>query len=334
MRKLATIRIIKDVLPIEGADNIEKVSIDGWYCVSRKGEFKPNDKCIYFEIDSLLPTLPQFSFLEKNGKKTTIFEGRTYEGYRLRTVKLKGQISQGLALPLTYFDGIPDVVGEDVSEKIGVVKYEAPIPACLAGEVKSSFPIFIPRSNEERIQNLLDILTIYKGAKFYLTEKIDGTSSTFFRYNNEFGVCSHNINLKENEFNTYWKIAKQYNLAEKTPEGFAIQGEIAGQGIQKNRLNLSDVRLFVFYVIDINKQEYLTLPEMSNFTKERGLNTVPIINDSFILNHTCEEILEMANKKSIVNSNADSEGIVFRLWESRQKISFKAISGNYLLKEK
>jgi RNA ligase (TIGR02306 family) len=332
MRKLATIRIIDEVQPIEGADAIEKVRIGGWWCVAKKGEFKNDDKCVYFEIDSLLPPVEPFLFLEKGGRKKTLFEGSEYEGYRLRTIKLRGQVSQGLALPLNLFTGISQDIGDDLSETIGVIKYEAPIPAQLAGEVKGSFPGFIPKTDEERIQNVPEFPEKYKRQKFYVTEKIDGTSATYYKYNGTFGVCSRNLELLENETNTYWKIAKEFGLADKLPEGYAIQCEIAGQGIQKNTLKLSGQRCFVFYVVDIKKYQYLTLQEMREFLKPLNMETVPVVSEEFILFHSCEQLLNMANCKSILNPHEDAEGLVFRLTGNSEKISFKAISNTYLLK--
>jgi RNA ligase (TIGR02306 family) len=137
IRKLASIRKVKDVKPIEGADVIELILIDGWQCVSKIGQLKKDDLCVYFEIDSFCPEKPEFEFLRKSSFKT-MADGST--GFRLKTIRLKEQLSQGLVLPLSEVN-LSDVnEGDDVTEILGIKKYEPPIPACLAGEVRGPVP--------------------------------------------------------------------------------------------------------------------------------------------------------------------------------------------------
>ena len=119
MRKLASIQTIKYVKPIPDADSIETVGILGWECVSKKGEFQTDDKCVYFEIDSLLPEIPEFEFLRKG------CWNETFKKFRLKTIKLRKQLSQGLALPLSVFPNLAKLnVGDDVTELLGIEKYE------------------------------------------------------------------------------------------------------------------------------------------------------------------------------------------------------------------
>jgi len=337
MRKLATIQKIEDVHSIENADSIEKVRIKGWWVVVKKDQFKINDKCVYFEIDSLLPNIPQFSFLAKGQtlKKSIIEHNKEIEGYRLKTVCLRKQISQGLAMPFSEFqpNNFESLnIDTDVSEILNVHKYEMPIPVHLSGEVKGAYPGIIPRTDEERIQNCIPLLEQYKGRIFYATSKIDGTSSTFYKYENKLGVCGHNMEFKENDKTIFWRLARQYDLKNKLPNNFAIQAETAGEGIQNNRLKLKGIDLFAFYVFDIVNQQYLILDDMKIFIKDLGLKTVPIVYDNFILNHTCEELLKLANVPSLLNPNLPQEGLVFRLNDSKEKISFKVISNDYLIK--
>jgi RNA ligase (TIGR02306 family) len=341
MRRLATVRKIAEVAPIEGADAIEKVRVDGWWCVAKKGEFKANDLCCYMEIDSLLPIRPEFAFMAKNGTKKSLVDGVEVEGYRLRTVKLRGQLSQGLALPLNAFPELakamaecPDVytINDDVTDILGIHKYDPPIPACISGEVKGIFPGFIPKSDEERIQNSLDLIEQNKGKNFTITEKLDGSSATIYKFNKAFGVCTRNLEMKENDKNTMWRLAKQYDLPGKLPDGWAIQGECCGEGIQKNSLKLNGQDIFVFYVFDIEKQEYLLLKDALEFVTSLGMKHVPVVDDSFVLDCSVENIIEMANGRSLLNQNVNREGIVFRLNEAGYKVSFKSISNHYLLK--
>jgi len=256
MRKLASIQQIAEVAPIEGADAIERVRVQDWWCVSKRGEFKAGDLCVYFEIDSLLPMTEQFAFLANRGtRKSELEDGTIVEGYRLKTIKLRGQLSQGLALPISSFgealrktETNPDKlvwaklprpespgvikhtvvgVGDDVTSILGVHKYEKPMNAQLRGLARGNFPSFLRRSDQERCQNLRpEIWDAYEANdKFQVTVKLDGSSMTAFyvtdqgteRFGTEarFGVCSRNLELKESEDNAFWKMARQIDLEEK-----------------------------------------------------------------------------------------------------------------------
>ena len=233
-------------------------------------------------------------------------------------------------------------VGYDISEKLNVVKYEQPIPVNLSGVMKGFFPGFIPRTDEERIQNCADLLEKHKGETFYITEKLDGSSVTFFKRNSEFGVCGRNWELKDSEGNTMWRIAKENNLIEKLQDGFAIQGEIIGERIQKNPLKIKGQRIHFFNVYNIKKGRYLDFKDFISFCQEIGINTVPVINPAYMLNNTAKELLEMANGKSLLNETVNREGLVFRpvieakdeISGSISRLSFKVVSNEYLLKEK
>ena len=332
MRQLATIQKILEVQPIPNADLIQKAKIKGWWCVVKKDQFKPDDLCIYHEIDSFLPLIPQYDFLAKGSSpKTMIIDGTDVKGYRLKTAVLRGQLSQGLALPVSDFPQITDPTeGMDVTDLLGIKLYEAPVPACLAGDVKGTFPGFIPKTDEERLQNLLPWLNDYRGQHFYATVKIDGSSCTVYRYQDDFGVCSHNLNLKPTEKNTFWRIANKYDLHIKLPEGYAIQAECAGEGIQDNRHKFKGQDLYVFYVYDINKGIYLELEDMLTFCKDLGLKTVPVLEMDLVLDHTLEQLLALADGP--LSNDLPREGLVFRLRGSGRKISFKVISNAYLIK--
>jgi RNA ligase (TIGR02306 family) len=345
-RKLATIRKVSEILPIEGADSIELAKIDGWQCVVKKDEFKVNDLAIYFEIDSLLPCNEPFLFMESRGRKT--LEDGT-EGYRLRTIKLKGILSQGLLMPLSLFFVETNVVeGDDVTSILNIKKYEAPIPAQLRGVSRGNFPSFIRKTDEERIQNFPEYFTIYENEEFEESEKIDGTSATYYWNSGEFGICSRNINFKidSNNDNTYFQIEQKYDIRkslESANLNIAIQGEIAGPGIQKNRLGLKEITFFIFNIYNINIQSYLS-------TKERKaildvyfshIPHVPIISISKIFQKypTMDLLLNHANGQSLINPDRKREGVVYKsinnieVFNDERIISFKSISNNYLLKE-
>ena len=332
MRKLATIREIKELLPIEGADRIELAIVDSWKVVVSKG-LTVGDRVCYCEIDSFLPIKPEFEFLRKSCYKKLV-DGT--EGFRLKTVKLRGQISQGLCIPLNELPQLAqNQVGEDVSEILGITKWEPLIGVSLSSDAKGSFPVFLKKTDEERIQNLTKEYQEYLtgGKQFYATEKLDGSSATFYLRDGEFGVCSRNLELKESENNSFWKVAKNLNIKEKLktlPFNACLQGELIGEGIQGNpyKIQGQDVRFFNLFNIDT--YEYLSIEELSKFCQGVDLLIVP--NYDFALPQTIDELLLIADGKSVLNREMDREGLVIRSIDN--KISFKAISNKFLLNDK
>jgi RNA ligase (TIGR02306 family) len=337
-RKLASIRRISDLSPIEGADKIELATIDGWKVVVAKDvNHKVGDLIVYCEVDSFLPIREDFEFLRKSSYKK-MADGN--EGFRLKTIKLRGQISQGLIVPLDVLlkHGVSsdDVFeGLDVTGTLGIIKYEPPVPAQLAGQVKGMFPSFLKKTDEERIQNLTKEFPIYKLAKFYVTEKLDGSSVTYYVKDGVFGVCSRNLDLLEDENNTMWKFAITTGLRERMVglgKNIAVQGEIIGEGIQGNPYQRIGQTVRIFNGFDIDKYDYLSLDSLLELTKVLELKTVPILDLDFTLPETIDELLLMAEGKSILNIKTEREGLVIRSHD--RKISFKAISNKFLLNEK
>lgn len=330
-RKLASIRIISDIQEIQGADMIELAIVDGWKVVVAKDvNHKIGDLVIYCEIDSFLPIKPEFEFLRKSSYKKMDDQ----EGFRLKTIKLRGQVSQGLILPIHVLPLLEMVrEGQDVTEMLGIVKYEPPIPAELSGKVKGLFPSFLRKTDEERIQNLSGELENWKDNTFYVTEKLDGSSATFYYKDGEFGVCSRNLELLETGDNTFWKVARQLDLENKMRDfgmNISIQGELIGSGVNGNiyKLNHHDVRFF--NIFDINNQEYYDLIMFKAICNRFGIETVPVLEDKFKLPDSIDVLLLQAEGKSIINKNTDREGLVIRSID--RKISFKVISNKFLLK--
>lgn len=329
MRKLATIRTIHEIKPIEGADLIELTVVDGWKCVTKKGEFAVGDAVVYCEIDSFLPVREEFEFLRKSSWKK--MDDR--EGFRLRTVKLRGQVSQGLLLHPSIL-GRSVEIGEDVSDELGITKYEAPVPACLGSEVVGPFPSFVSRTDEERIQNLADEYDSLRGKTFYVSEKIDGTSFTAFHFEGRFGVCGRNWQLAESDNNSHWRIVRSLELAKRMAtisQPIAIQGELVGPGIQGNGYGLNEAELFVFNVFDIGTGSYFDKFQLEAVCHELGLKTVPSVG-LLQVPATLDEILVMAEGRSELNSKTEREGLVWVHGGGNGRISFKTISNRFLTK--
>ena len=351
MRKLATIQRIDAINPIPNADAIEVATVGGWRVVVKRGEFAVGDLAVYCEIDSWIPSSIA-PFLSK-GNEPKEYNG--VKGERLRTVSLRKQISQGLLFPFTATmapelalrhtqnDDYP--IGVDVTELLGIQKFEPPIPAQLAGEVRGMFPSIIPKTDQERVQNLTELLKTWQGLEFEITEKLDGTSCTF--YLDGEGVlhaCSRNLDLKYNPDNTFWKIANHHNIArEMTAYGLvncAIQGEIIGEGIQGNKYKIQGQEFFVFDIYDVTNSRYLSNEERFELCGKLGLKTsvctialnhAPVIDSCFVMKHDVDELLRMAEGPSVLNSKTEREGLVFKCI-SDTSIHFKVISNKFLLK--
>jgi len=336
MRKLATVKRIDSIEPIINADAIEVAVIGGWKVVVQKNTYQAKDLVMYCEIDSWIPNSVA-PFLSK-GQKPRVYN--SVLGERLRTVKLRGQISQGLILPLSVLPEIGLSVTEntDVSEWLGIQKWEAPIPACLAGSVRGNFPSVIPKTDQERIQNLCTELAQWNSESltWEVTEKLDGSSMTVYCLQQadayDSGVCSRNLNLKRDENNTFWKVAIREQLIEKlqsTGKSLAIQGELIGEGIQGNRYGIRGHEFFLFDVYDITLGRYFTPEQRRNLAKELDIKHVPVYNSSANVEYSVQELLVKAESKSCLNNNTEQEGLVFKCNE--KQLSFKAISNKFLL---
>lgn len=333
MRKLATIRQIDDIRAIDGADAIELAIIGGWQTVVKKGEFGVGDTVVFVEIDAWVPHALA-PFLSK-GKEPREYKG--INGERLRTVKLRGQLSQGLVLPLnpaTQFFQIDD----DVSEVLGIIKWERDIPAQLRGQARGIFPAFLRKTDQERVQNLGREVEKARAADevFEVTLKLDGTSFTAYHKDGETGFCSRNLELKkEDASSVYAQVFAKYKLDDglkATGQNIAIQGEIMGPGVQGNREGLTEPTLFVFDIFDIDEQRYLLPNERANFFEmflaHLGIQHAPIVCFIDPL-PAVADILRMADGQSL--NNPVREGLVFKSLE--RDFSFKAISAEFLLQE-
>lgn len=341
-RKLASIRLVKEIQPIPNADNIELAMVDGWQCVVKKGEFKVGDKAVYFEIDSWLPERPEFEFLRKSSHCE--FNGRP--GFRLKTIRLRKALSQGLLMPLSAFDiNVDTEIGADMTEFLKVELYEKPLPVQLAGSAKCYLPAFIKKTDQERIQNIPEVLEQYRGQVFELTEKLDGTSMTVYYNQGEFEVCGRNVILKNEPETAYWRYVRENNIEQMITDyckennvNYAFQGELIGPGIQGNPYKLQSLQWRIFDIWDIDHQRHLTPMERADVFNHIHLDEVPFLQ--FVhLDYSLEKILNVPNQQSmlgIFSDNVQMEGVVFKSMKlyNGQIVSFKVINNEYLLSEK
>ena len=226
--------------------------------------------------------------------------------------------------------------GTDVTDYLHVLKYEPPIPAELSGKVKGGFPSFLRKTDEERVQNLEEQflkLNYRSDHKFYVTEKLDGSSATFYFRNGQFGVCSRNLELLETPDNTFWKVARELQIEEKLGAlgvNICLQGELIGEGIQGNPYKIKGHTVKFFNAFDIDNNKKLVMREFVELIEKLEFDYVPFLALDFLLPHTVDGMLQWAEGKSGLNPNTEREGVVIRSYD--MSISFKAISNKFLLK--
>jgi len=359
-RKLASVRRISNIEDIPNADKIEVASVDGWKVVVQKGLYNINDLVVYFEIDSFLPVEPQYEFLRKGCFRTTANLG---DGFRIMTIKLRNTMSQGIILPLneigldkitnadgqSYLDFINE--GDDLTEILNVKKFEKPIPSTLTGRVKGNpstltgrvkenFPLFIPKTDQERIQNIKGrVYHEHKDDLFEVSTKVDGSSMTVYFKDGGFGVCSRNWDMEDEINNTYWQVFHKaemgagVHLNQTTGRNFALQGELAGPGVNNNYAKLKEHEFYLFDIYDIDQSRYLTPAERHYFftylTEELGMKIkhVPVWHQFFVGIPSVEYALILADDREF--NGLPAEGLVWKCFDGQ--FSFKAISNKYIM---
>ena len=359
-RKLASIQKILKIEPIPNADKIVVATVLGWEVVVKIDEFKVGDKIIYLEVDSIVP------------RDNPYFEFMMDRKYRVRTIKLRKQVSQGLIIPLTLLPPGKYEEGMDVTDILKVTKYDPQLqeekelqnrmPHSKIGKFfmrfkwyrryfthkEKSWPSFIKKTDEERIQNMPWILTKAKGEKFYYTEKLDGQSATFFLVKRplkyfkfyskwEYGVCSRNIRLSKKDNSNYWRISDMYQIKKVLEviqkqvgaKHIVLQGEIIGEGIQKNKYKLKgiDFHAFNLFINDAN----MSIISIRKILSQYNMKVVPILHENYYLPETVQELVKECIGKSKIYDRK-REGIVIRDYSNN--ISFKVINPEFLLEEK
>lgn len=343
LRKLVTIKKIDQIKSIPNADKIELAIIGGWQCVVQKDKFKVDEYVLYFEIDSFLPgTVKAFKFLaEKSPKKVIAPNGKEILGHVLRTIKLRGEYSQGLIIEISEFKDLAKQLAnkknlekkqELVTEyfnKLGVFKYERPLPN--SDSIIGTYPSFTRKTDSNRVQNLSDeiLSKLNSTTKWIATEKVDGSSSTWWKdENNNLRVASRNFEIQIKPNSAQERIAIEYNLDKLLQPGDVLKGELVGPGIQSNKLKLSKKQLLIF-----DWESTRPLPE------ELRKYQVPVYNIEFPKT-VIEAVEQVDGLKSLINPDVQAEGVV---WWNKDKLefseldnrcNFKAINNKFLLKEK
>ena len=344
MRKLASIQRIWKIEPIEGADRIELAHVLGWQCVVNKGQFQEMDLAVYFEVDSFLPVAPEFEFLRASSYRKTDIMG---EGFRLRTMKFRGQISQGLLLPVAAFQAIPAdaELGTDVTELLGVKKWEIEERITTGGTMIGTLPYDIPHTDETRVQAEPELIQAFAGLEYYISTKLDGSSHSVGIDENGFHVTGHNYEYKDDGNSPFYELIKSMDLQAKMESfvagnnlsTFTIQGELCAPGIQKNRLKLTKPAWYVFTIRENGKRVGLT--RMVEICEKLQLESVPIEETGTDLPAkypTVEALLERADGN--YPRGGKKEGIVIRPTEPvyceliSAALSMKVVSNKYLLK--
>lgn len=332
MRALVTIQRVKAVRAIAGSDFLETALVMGWECVIKKGEFKAGDLGVYFEVDSFLPLEPRYEFLRHSSYRESAYNGK---GFRIRTVKLRGQLSQGLLVPLSFY---PELEGcaedEDVTDRLGVKKWYIPETAGTGGTIIGDRPYGLPASEEIRIQSALELLDELRGKPYYITTKMDGTSCMVYYIDGKIGCCSRNKEIKDEASALYWTPVYQYGLREKLArygKSLVLTGELCGPGIQRNRLRLSALEWYVFDVRDWDAGVYVPYDQAAAICASLEVSMVPLEEQGGSFAYTLEALLEKAKGK--YPSGLDKEGIVVRDLHSPKAVSFKVLNNDALLKE-
>lgn len=325
--KFASIQIISEIRPIEGADRIEAATVLGYQTVIKKGEFRPGDRCVWHEPDTVVAEKPEYEFLRK-------------QGFRLKVSRFRGQVSQGLALPLSVLPAAEYTAGQDVTEQTGIRKYEKPLSPNLRGVAKGGFPSWIPKTDEPNLRSFPTALDEFVGRECIITQKVDGTSGTFYLRGGEFGVCTRNLELLDDPTSMFWRVAREQRLLEALATlggDYALQGEVHGEGIQGNHLGVKGVRFAAFNLFDIANHAYANHQTLEEFCNKTSLPMVRTVwRGEF--RFTLPELVQLAGAQDYTPGQP-AEGIVIRpVIEARSQIlesgrlSAKVISERYALK--
>jgi RNA ligase (TIGR02306 family) len=285
-----------------------------WKGVVRKAELGLNDLCEVYLPDALVP------------EDDVRMKFMASSHWRVKMRRFRGAPSEVVIMP--YGESFGNLwVGYDLTEIRKVTKYSKPVPAHLQGLAKGNFPGFIPKTDELNYQRYGELVDQLVGMPYYITEKADGSSTTAYRYKGQFGLCSRNLELEYNPSNGYWVVCKKYGVEEKLPEGYALQWETCGPGIQSNPMGLKEIDGFAFSAYKIDEHRYLNYKEFIELCKLIDFPTVYFVGfgDSF-----SKEGIEVLGEGKYTNGK-EREGVVVRSQENvgTMPISFKVINLGY-----
>ena len=226
---------VLEILPHDNADTLEILKIKGWYCISTKGVHKVGDSVVYFPVDTLLPIK-----LAEHLNVWNYLSNKTEEYGRIKTVKLRGEYSQGLVIAeqniIDYIhteysnqkiaEGMANIV-----EILELKKWDPPIKIQMRGNGRNQHPDFHRYTDIENYNNYPNVIQI--GEEVIITEKLHGTNFRVANIDGEIHVGSHNVNLKEDPDNLYWKCYLASDIKNILYPGMMVYGEIYGLGVQK-----------------------------------------------------------------------------------------------------
>jgi RNA ligase (TIGR02306 family) len=336
-RKLASVQKIDEINLHLNSNNLAIAKVLGWQVIIKRDEFQINEKIIYFEIDSLLPAAEWSEFMKERN-------------YRVKTIKLRGEISQGLILPLKILgDNVnPDdyEIGKNLTETIGVEKYEIEeqeLAKFVNNQNKSHSPFpltLIEQTDESRIQSEPKFIQKFQNQPYYASLKYDGTSATYLidpNKKDEYYICSRNYRRAYSNDDLYSIISDKYQIKEKLLSvdcRYGIQCEIYGPKISKNFLGVREVKMAVFNIKDLIDNRYLDMEELIEVCNKLELPMVDIIEKGDSFNYDMPSLKKLS-KGTYPKTNNQREGLVFRLqngWHNLQRYSFKIINDDFLLK--
>lgn len=375
-RSLAHIEIIESLNPIENADKIEIAKVLGWNCVVKKGEFKVGEKIIFCEIDSVLPDKPEYEFLRKYNfrVRTQKLRGVISQGLVLPLTAAKNLTYKiDIGFDVTELLEITKYLSPSEREEISqqerklaneknkfkkfMMRYSWFRKLFLSRKQKSGFPYWCTKSDELRCQSLHweEFYEQFKDKEVYITEKIDFQSVTFTgkmipKYGGLLGrlipikkykfiVCSRNFTTNDKN-SLYWKIAQKYNIEKILRENpnLTIQGEQGDTKVQGNKYGITEPTMWVFNIIDHEKNYHYDIFEIDRFCEKYNLMHVPMVSalEDFVslksIGSTVQELVEYSKGNSVL-ANILREGIVVRCIENGSKVfSFKVINPLFLLR--
>lgn len=328
---VATIQKIKNIRDHPNADSLSICDVLGWQVVIKKNEFKEDELVVYVEVDSVLPEKPEFEFLRN-------------KSFRIKPIKLRGQVSNGIVFPLSILPPDPLLSlheGADISDLIQATHYEKPVPANLAGKVVGQRPAFIKKTDELNLRSYPHLVDAMKGLPYYITRKDDGSSATYFLKDDRFGVCSRNLQLMDEENNGFWKMARKYNIEEAlrscyvgtTHGDVAIQAEIVGPGVNGNNLGLKELELHVFNYINLKSGTLESAAGLAEFCLVYRIPMVHIIEEGDSFDYELHELISLANAQKYPDGSP-AEGIVIRpksyTRNDSENLAWDALSGKIL----